>query len=816
MLTKLYEIYKVLPPEYQTRLKHELDVIQNNSKGDFLPYFMTLSDICDFCENNNIPIGPGRGSAAASLVSYLLGITSLDPIRYNLPFSRFLSKERLEKSVPDIDLDFPKIQRQLVTDYIFKKYGERAAFVSAIAFQKLKNSLQDSFRINVVQPSQFEIKQFAKTNTARAATLESELKRKTQYFDSMRKNLGFAPIGRDDNEWLDGFENDGAREPGLLETNSFFAKFVQEYPKVYETARELLGIPRQMSTHAAGVVIANINLHEFVPVMKVDGRNVIAYDKKIIAKLGLVKQDLLGLVTLSFINDTLELIGDKNLVKQKWDLPDDAEVYKEFIDGKCRTLFQWDTSSGSAFAKKLKPTCKSDIFDGVAINRPGATNAMIKFEDGTEKSAAETYLLRKDGKLPVTYLHKDLEPILGDTQALWVYQESVMKSIQDLLGFSEAESDQIRAAISDKNIKGFDAIKERLPKLKERGWTDSQVSEFFEQLSAFSGFAFNKAHSASYGLISYTTAYLKNKFPLEWWASVLTGTEPNEIIEKMWPEISHLIDLPDVNTSSDRFVIKNKRLVPPLKLINNVGPKAIQDISSKSPFASLQDFADRIDSRVTNKRCVINLIKAGAMDSQFSANTAQKDKIKLYLETRKESAKKIAESYKEFEDLNAVQEYIDAKKAFPVKIASLSDAVAACRDVKLPLVNISHTICGQEMTLPSMRGAEPLVNGALLSQISSSISRHNEKSIDVCSFGYVLKVRQFSYFSKKLNVEKSAVELVLDFDNFIVSTVVWPRSADYAPAIASHIKEENAYLFKIRINKDENWRYGISGLEQIL
>lgn len=818
MLENFFDIFKQLPPEYQERLKYEIEVITNNGIKDFTPYFLTLYDVIQFCKKNNIIVGPGRGSGPASLLNYLLGLTSLDPVKLKLPFSRFLSKARLKKSIPDLDIDFPSAKRELINSYIFDKYGDRAALVSAFALQKLKNSLLDSWRIHVLQPGKFEIEKAKETkNSALIFKIEQELDKKTEHFNSVRKSLGMCPAGISDLDWLDGYEQDEERVPGLLESHEEFIRFCDMYPEVYKTAREILGIPRNLSVHAAGVVIADRPLYEICPVMKVDGRNVIAYDKKTISKIGLVKNDNLGLKTLDWIQDCIELVNDKDLIENIWDLKEDAEVYKHFLDGHCRTLFQCDTLGGARYTKKLQPNNKADLFAAVALNRPGALDAKVTLVGGEEVSAADAYTMVKNHGRQVNLVHQDLNDILKETNGVITYQEQVMKSIQDLLGFTEEESDSIRSAISDKNPKGFESIRERLPRLKDRGWTDSQCADFFQQLEAFSRYSFNQAHSASYGTITYVTAYLKHHYPLQWWCAVLSSISADEIMEKMWPEVNTLIEVPDVSRSKEKFTVHDGKLIPPLKLISNVGPKSIEDIASKAPFASFEDFVTRIEGRVTNKRTVTHLILSGALDSLLQG-LSMKEKLTKYLElkAKKEGKKKLDEIEIDLNTLTPLKEYLVAKQIFPVKNIKLSKVIKQTPGLKLPFIEQHVFFNGKEELAKTLRGDAPLVDGAKFMSITSEIKNYHENSIDVCIFGYVVATRKFSYFSKKLKKEKEALEVTLDLDNNMVKIVCWPRSADFAPMISKYIKDQSVYLFKMRINKDESFQYSILGVEEII
>lgn len=819
-LQKLMEIHDKLPPEYQSRLKEELDVVVNNGIKDFMPYFITLKEFIDWCKEHNVLVGPARGSVGGTLIGYLLGLHALDPIKYKLPFKRFLSVSRLKKSTPDIDIDYPTGARDQLNNFLFDKYGDRCSFVATFSMLKLKNSLMDSWRINVTQPTEMQISQLKTQGKANdAALISHDLEKRSEEFNDIRKSLGKKPIGFTDQEWLLGCTKDDIFFPGLLETNEVFDKWTKRNPKVLETVQEIMGIPRSIGQHAAGVIICDQPIYEICPVLKIDGKNVAAYDKKTIPKLGLIKNDNLGLTCLNFIGDCLGLLKEKGISFDPWNLPDDPKVYSIFMDGTCRTIFQHDTMGGASFVKKLKPTCFDHIAYSVALNRPGALDAKVRVNDTLEISGADAFVLRKAGRLPVTYIHPDLEPLLKETLGIMVYQENTMQVLQALAGYSEEESDNIRSAISDKNPDAFSDVKQRLQNLTSKGWTKNQVDELFQQIVAWGSYGFNKSHAYGYAKLAYCTAYLKYYYPLEWWCSVLSNSTPDEIMEKFWPEVGKIISDTDINASKERFVIKDGKLVPPLKLISNLGETALKEISSKTPFTDLPDFMSKINARVVNKRVVENLIKSGCMDKLFDPSFSLKDKIGQYyqLKEKRESKKQDLTLFNALTDITPYGEYLLAKEVLPICNKSLSEAVKKSFNISKPFITLSHyTKEGKEFDMSTLRGSDfTLVNGDDFMSMIDVVDNSEEGYADVCVYGYVLAARKFAYRSKKHNAEKQALELTLDFDCNMIKTVCWPRKDDFVPKIAGLVEEKKAYLFKVRINKDPNWRFGIAGLEPI-
>lgn len=835
-LERLLEIKEKLPKVYRERLIFELDVITNNGIENFLPYFITLADIVQEARRMGILVGPGRGSAGGSLVAYLLGITSVDPIRYNLPFSRFLSKKRLLKSVPDIDLDFEVnhltgAHRDKLNEYIFNKYGDRAAQIATFGLLKLKASLLDSWRINVLQPTESAIKQLRQEGKLDEAKLaEANLAAETAKFNDVRKTLGNCPVGYTDLEWLEGCEKDDAYEPGLLETNKIFKDWADQYPKVLETATNMLGVVRSMGKHAAGIVIADRPLYEICPVMKVDGVNVIAYDKKEVAKLGLIKNDNLGLTALNFIGDTIKLIKTTHGIElDPWELPEDPKVYSLFGDGKCLSIFQFETAGGANFAKKLGPKRKEDIYAATALNRPGSLDALITLKDGSQLAAADVYIGRKNGELPIEYLHPDLEPILKERLGVLIYQEDIMQILQKLLGFSEEDSDQIRAAISDKNPEAFKVVEAQLPLLKARGWSDGQISELYQQMVAFARYSFNLAHSVEYGLITYCTDYLKYYYPKEWWSAVLSHSTPDEVTEKYWSETAHFVSEPDVNLSTNRYVYINNKLAPPLDIIQGVGEKALENIAKNAPYSSFDDFLGRIDSRAVNKKTVINLLKGGALNSLLPAGLSLEDKVSQYI------AYKVLADYNlkraitpeimkrhfdkemppELIGINPYHEYLICKQVLPVSTLKLSEAVLNTPSISKSFLKVVKYLEGKEFIVDALRGALQLVDGFTLNEMYKNIHQYTMSSLEFCCYGYVSKARKFAYFNEKLNMHKQAIELILDFDGYQISTVCWASKHETVPKIASMIKEQTAYLFKIKLQNHAVWRFSVAGLEEI-
>ena len=319
--------------------------------------------------------------------------------------------------------------------------------------------------------------------------------------------------------------------------------------------------------------------------------------------------------------------------------------------------------------------------------------------------------------------------------------------------------------------------------------------------------AHNCSHSVGYGLISYATAYLKHHYPLEWWTSVLSNSTPDEVTEKFWSEICHLIEEPNINTSKEKYELHNGRIIPPINLINGVGPEALRDISAKAPFASLEDFVNRIDGRKTNKKVIINLLKSGAMNVLFEEKMSLKDKVTDYLVWKSlKEGKKQEELPEELKDLNPYKEFLLNKQVLPVSIISLTDAILNTQGINQPFVIRDNQ--------RYLRGRIPLFDGKTLHQTLDNYETL-EESVECVSYGYVIAVRNFSYFSEKYSMNKSALELILDFDGYQQKIVCWPRKADTEPILSKYIKEKTFYLFNLKIQNVSNWKFSIMGVEEV-
>ena len=571
--------YGDIKPELRSRLDHELKVIK---KMGFAGYFLITADFVKYAKDNDIPVGPGRGSAAGSLVSYSLGITTIDPMRHNLLFERFLNPDRI--SMPDIDIDFCIERRGEVIDYIKDQYGEKSV-TQIITFGKMKarQVIRDVGR--VLGYSFGEIDRLAKLiPTTLNITLEDALK----------------------------------QSPDLREAGEGQYKDVIEYSKVLE------GMNRHASTHAAGVVIAPGDLTDFVPLYRSPQGDVTSqYDMKGLETLGLLKLDFLGLRNLTVIDNALKLLKERgeNIDIEKIPM-DDAKVYKIFAKGLTIGVFQFESSGMREFLKKLKPTVIEDLIAMNALYRPGP---MENIDD---------FISRKHGKKKIEYAHPVMEAILEETYGIIVYQEQVMQIAHEVAGFTLAEADIMRRAVGKKIKKLMDELKVKFidGALEKHNISKKKGKEIYELIEKFAEYGFNKSHSTAYAYVAYQTAWLKTHYPAEFMSANLTSEMSNidrvVILINECRKLKIEVNPPDVNISSTNFrPVNHKTISFGLNAIKNVGTKALDQIvesrDKHGKFDSLFDFTANVSLKSVNRKVLESLNMAGALDG-LEGNRAQK------------------------------------------------------------------------------------------------------------------------------------------------------------------------------------------------
>ncbi|MCI9389202.1 MAG: DNA polymerase III subunit alpha [Lachnospiraceae bacterium] len=582
--------YQPVTPELKERLRYELDTIANMG---YVDYFLIVWDFIRYARDHDIMVGPGRGSAAGSLVSYTLGITQLDPIKYSLLFERFLNPERV--SMPDIDIDFCFERRQEVIDYVVEKYGkDRVVQIVTFGTMAARNVLRDVGRVLGMPYSQVDaVAKMIPVEQNKPLTIEQALKR----------NPEFSRIYEDD----------------------------PEIRNLVDMAKRLEGLPRHTSMHAAGVVISQKEVDEYVPLSKAsDGSITTQFTMTTLEELGLLKMDFLGLRTLTVIQDTVRLVEKNTGVFLDMDRIDynDAQVLASIGTGKTEGVFQLESAGMKNFMKELKPQSLEDIIAGVALYRPGPMDFIPQYIRGKNNAAM------------VTYDCPQLRPILESTYGCIVYQEQVMQIVRDLGGYTMGRSDLLRRAMSKKKISVMEKERqnfvygnedEGIPGCIKKGIDEKTAHRIYDEMIDFAKYAFNKSHAAAYAVVAYQTAYLKYYYPVQYMAALMTSVI--DFPTKVSGYILHCrqigIDIlpPDINRGDSRFSVDGNGIRYGLSAIKSVGRSVIDDIVKErelgGPYTTLNNFLSRMSGKEVNKRVVENLIRSGAMDC-LEGNRKQK------------------------------------------------------------------------------------------------------------------------------------------------------------------------------------------------
>jgi DNA polymerase-3 subunit alpha len=570
----LQQRFPRVTPEIKERLAYELQMIE---KTGFASYFLIVGDFIQFAKRRDIPVGPGRGSAAGSLVSYLLGITDLDPLKYGLLFERFLNPDRA--GMPDIDIDFCYERRGEVIDYVTQKYGkEHVAQIITFGTMQARAAIRDVGR--VMGASYGDVDRIAKLVPSELGITIDEALVKEPQLEKLCK------------------EDKTARD-------------------IIETAKVLEGLTRHASTHAAGVVIADKPLQEYVPLFKSsDDQVMTGYAMNAIAKIGLLKMDFLGLRTLTVISETVKLI--QTIHGKKIDIGsiplDDKKTYDSLCQANSFGIFQLESGGMRELLKKIQPSEFEDLISILALYRPGPMGSGM----------LDDFIKRKRGDIKFQYDHPKLEPILKETYGIIVYQEQVMKIPVALAGFSLTQADHLRRAMSKK----IPLVMEHMRKEFVDGcWKTSQINEgkankLFDLIDYFSGYGFNRSHSAAYALITYQTAYLKTNYPVEFMCALLNCEKNNtdKVVEYVKESEAMGITIlpPDINESIKEFkAVDAKTIRFGMLAIKNVGASAIDSLVDQrgaKPYISLFDICERADLRLVNRKVLESLIKCGALD----------------------------------------------------------------------------------------------------------------------------------------------------------------------------------------------------------
>ena len=556
---------------YEARLEEEIRMIQGMK---YSGYFLIVWDLIRYARENDIPVGPGRGSAAGSLVSYCMRITDLDPLQYGLLFERFLNPERV--TLPDIDIDFCMNRRAAVIDYVTKKYGrENVSQIITFGTMAARGVIRDTGR--GLEMTYAEVDRIAKLVPAELhITLEKAI-------------------------------DQSADLKALIQSDGRVKELI-------EIAKRLEGLARHASTHAAGVVISPQPLTDFVPLYKTNKDEITTmYPMMDVEKIGLLKMDFLALTTLTIIDDTLKMLKQYEGLDLNMDtVPlDDEKTYELFSAGLTDGVFQFESSGMKDILRKFKPSSIEHLTALNALYRPGPIGGGM----------IDDFIKRKHGVKKIEYELPELKAVLEETYGVIVYQEQVMQIANVISGYSLGEADLLRRAMGKKKAEEMAAQREKfLGGARAKGFKDEKkITRIFDLMEQFAGYGFNKSHSAAYAVLAYRTAYLKARHPQYFMAALLTSERGNQ--DKVVKYINECRDMgiaiqpPDIDSSDVHFTPTKDGIRFGLAAIKNVGETAITSIVASKPFESLFDFCERVDLRTVNKRVIESLVKAGAFDS---------------------------------------------------------------------------------------------------------------------------------------------------------------------------------------------------------
>ena len=560
--------------DYEQRLSSEISIIR---QMQFAGYFLIVWDFIRYAKERNIPVGPGRGSAAGSCVAYALGITDIDPLQNELLFERFLNPERI--SLPDIDIDFCMNRRSEVIDYVTQKYGrDNVAQIITFGTMAAKAAIKDSGRAMDIPYAEVD-----RIGKMIPTTL----------------NITIDQASKDSPPLAAAYQN----EPQTKE--------------LIDTAKRLEGLVRNAGVHAAGVVISPQPLTDLVPLHRTKNDEIVtAYDMKAVEKLGLLKMDFLGLTTLTIIDDALRLIEQtrgERLDLQKLALDDKVTYERVFHTGLTSGVFQFESHGMRDVLRRYKPTCVEDLTALNSLYRPGPIQGGM----------IEDFVERKWGRKKVEFDLPELEPLLKETFGVIVYQEQVMQIANRLAGYSLGEADLLRRAMGKKDPEAMAKQRERFVRgATERGFPPKKIEKLFDLMEQFAGYGFNKSHSAAYALLAYQTAFLKTHYPVEFMAALLTSVSgsTDDVVKYIneCREMGIAVEPPDVNVSDAYFTPHGEAIRFGLAAVKNVGHNAIESIvaarKEAGEFKSIFQFCEKVDLHLLNKRVMESLIKSGAMD----------------------------------------------------------------------------------------------------------------------------------------------------------------------------------------------------------
>lgn len=646
-------------PEYKKRFQTEIDVIMNNKVLSFIPYFLLYEDICSHARSVGVFMGEGRGSAGGSLISYYLKIIHIDPVAAKLPFERFLSHPRIEGgSFPDIDGDFS--DRVPIIKFLNEKYGLGFAQVVTLQTMKVKNAIKDAMWALYAR------------------------NRNDPEISAVCNTIPDSPPGGQEYNFLYGFtDKEGVQHKGQVEENEMLGNFFKHYPEIEKMVKKLIGSVRGYGRHASAYVVSTLDLSkQRIPTMIMDHDElgqitVTQFAAGNVEDAGLIKADILRVANLEMVKQAMVLIKDRTgkdyMIEDEigmaeiYRLPDDDNVYRDFYNKKTDSVFQFHTEINKAHVQDFAPTSREHLAAMTALLRPGAMDAVVINEDLSEEdgiSATQYYMDVRSGRRRVSYVHPDLAECTSN--GVFVYQEEVMEFLV-WAGFSMAEADQYRNAISKKKLEKMQSAFEKIRiTCTERGWTPVQIQTVCNQIQAFARYSFNRSHSRCYGDLGYITMYLKHHHPKEWWCSVLNTTDKEDKRRSFVALLGDMVKPPSMKFPSNHFEIRGDHVVSPINVIKKIGMATADEMMSKGPFENLEDFCARINHAKVNIGHVSAMIRARAADDLMddgifvlNYGAAREDFMDRYIGARKKSKSKFKE---DMHDYSPVKVFLDERE----------------------------------------------------------------------------------------------------------------------------------------------------------
>lgn len=758
------------------RLQFEIEVLVSSGKVNLLSYFFTVEDAARFCKENDILMNV-RGSAGGSLLLYVIGVSAVNPLKHNLSFERFVTPGRLKaNTLPDVDMDIS--DQGKLFEYLQGKYGDAFCRISVDSQLKLKSSIKDTERsfLGKVRPE-----------TERLCV-------------SLIKPPSLSSVS--DYDWVFGWKSDEGMQPGLLETHTALKAYAANNPDIWKTIVEMIGIVRQKSQHACGVVITDQPVQNYVPVTIVSGNKVTGFSPKQLESAGLVKFDFLGLNTLKDIQACMKLIKQHKNQDIEWNnLPYSKEVFDAFGRGDTATVFQFDTDTVRPYLRATGPKSIDDLAAITSLCRPGTLDAPSGEYDGTkEMTLAEIYVARAQGR-PIQYIHPELEPIMRETLGVQLYQEQTLQIFRDLAGYTYEQAEVVRRGIGKKEEAVLKSCMNDLRvSCKSRGWTDPQVDLLVEQIMASARYSFNKSHAVSYAYVAYACLFLRMYYPVEWWTAILSNSSKDDM-KQYWSNAISWIDMPEINNSNEKFYIKenngNLRIQAPITLLDGVGPATTAEIAIKKPFVDFEDFVQRVDRRIINKRIVFKFILSGLLDGLFPAGVSDLEKISTYLKVKKQIEGGKEEPFpEEFMNLSQLQQLQYKRSIFTVYKLDWTD-VASPYLAQKGLVKPYGTLYIYQDPLRKDLNNKPLLNSQM---VKRKLDPSDWVEDTFAIVGYIAETEEITYNRKSFNKETSQMEstpntmmkFLIECGDLGIEAIRWPDWGSNTHGIEKDMSEKLA------------------------